>query len=295
MVHAVRGTNFEVAPGECLGIVGESGSGKSQTALAAMGLLADNGTARGKVLFHGTDILGSDEKTMRAIRGAKVSMIFQDPLTSLTPHMTVGAQMREVLALHQDIKGEAANARCIEWLEKVRIPEAVRRMDQFPHELSGGMRQRVMIALAMLCGPELLLADEPTTALDVTVQSQVLDLMDDLKQQTNTGIIFITHDMGVVARMCDRVIVMRYGEIVESGSIDDIFYRPQHAYTRMLLEAVPRIDQPNREGRPALNDPPDQSVEPALQVEVEPGHKVLLNRKAAEDGPQNQADALRSA
>lgn len=266
-VHAVKGSNFEVAAGECLGIVGESGSGKSQTVLAAMGLLADNGQVDGQALFHDQDLLTADKKTLRAIRGAKVSMIFQNPLTSLTPTMTVGAQLREVLRLHEGLKGEAADARCIEWLEQVRIPEAARRMEQFPHELSGGMRQRVMIALAMLCNPELLLADEPTTALDVTVQAQVLELMDELKRDRNTGIVLITHDMGVVARMCDRVLVMRYGEVVERGSIDDIFYNPQHEYTKMLLDAVPRIDEPNREGRPMLGPVPPPDVEPVLSVD----------------------------
>ncbi len=265
-VNAVRGISFDVAPGECLGIVGESGSGKSQSALASLGLLADNGAARGRIDFDGTDMLTADAATLRSIRGAQMSMIFQDPLTSLTPHMTVGAQMREILALHQNLKGEEADKRCVEWLENVRIPEAVRRLNQFPHELSGGMRQRVMIAIAMLCGPKLLLADEPTTALDVTVQAQVLDLMDDLKRETGTGIALITHDMGVVARMCDRVIVMRKGEIVERGSVDDIFYKPQHDYTKMLLEAVPRIDQPDRRGRPALDPAPAADVEPILKV-----------------------------
>ncbi|MEM6558131.1 MAG: dipeptide ABC transporter ATP-binding protein, partial [Pseudomonadota bacterium] len=266
-VHAVKGISFQVSAGECVGIVGESGSGKSQTVLAAMGLLADNGTATGSVMFNGTEMLTADARTLRDIRGDAMSMIFQNPLTSLTPHMTVGAQMREVLKLHKGLKGEAANKVCVDWLEHVRIPEARRRMDQFPHELSGGMRQRVMVAIAMLCGPQLLLADEPTTALDVTVQAQVLDLMDELKRETGTGIALITHDMGVVARMCDRVVVMRRGEIVETGSIDDIFYNPQHEYTKMLLDAVPRIDQPNRPGRPTLGPPPSTEVEPILRAD----------------------------
>ncbi|MBI1399991.1 dipeptide ABC transporter ATP-binding protein [Hyphomonas sp.] len=266
-VNAVRGTNFTVSAGECLGIVGESGSGKSQSALAAMGLLAANGRASGEILFNGTDMLTASTANLRRIRGAEMSMIFQDPLTSLTPHMTVGAQMREILALHQDLKGEAANQRCVEWLEHVRIPEAARRLDQFPHELSGGMRQRVMIAIAMLCGPKLLIADEPTTALDVTVQAQVLELMDELKRETGTGIVLITHNMGVVARMCDRVIVMRYGEIVEQGPTDDIFYAPKHDYTKMLLAAVPRLDLPDPPGRPALSPPPADTIEPVLRVD----------------------------
>ena len=265
-VNAVKGTSFDVAPGECLGIVGESGSGKSQSALAAMGLIADNGAVSGSIMFNGMEMVGAKASTLRKVRGAQMSMIFQDPLTSLTPHLTVGAQMREVLTLHKDLKGEEATKRCIDWLEQVRIPEARRRLDQFPHELSGGMRQRVMVAIAMLCDPKLLLADEPTTALDVTVQAQVLDLMYELKKETGTGIVLITHDMGVVARMCDRVVVMKDGEIVETGGAGGIFYKPRHEYTQMLLNAVPRIDQPNREGRPQLGPAPDASVVPIVEA-----------------------------
>lgn len=266
-VNAVKGISFEVHPGECVGIVGESGSGKSQTALAAMGLLAGNGRTKGEISFRGEKLSEMKSSERRKLRGSHMSMIFQDPLTSLTPHMTIGAQLREVLAIHKNMRGKQADALCIDWLERVRIPEPERRMQQFPHELSGGMRQRVMIAIAMLCNPELLFADEPTTALDVTVQAQVLSLMGELKETTNTGIVLITHDMGVVARMCDRVVVMKQGEIVETGTVDDIFYAPKHDYTKKLLDAVPRIDQPDRPGRTPLSPPPASDIQPSLKVE----------------------------
>ncbi len=245
-VHAVRGVDLQIGAGECLAVVGESGSGKSQTFLAAMGLLASNGRASGSIRYRGKEILGLGPKRLNTVRGKSMTMIFQDPLTSLTPHMRIGDQMREVLAAHLSLRGEAATQRCLEWLERVRIPEARSRLRQYPHELSGGMRQRVMIAMSMLCGPDLLIADEPTTALDVTVQAQVLDIMEELKAETQAAIALITHDMGVVARMADRVQVMQDGAYVETGPADRIFARPAHAYTRMLLDAMPRLDRPDR-------------------------------------------------
>lgn len=241
-VNAVRGISLQIAKGECLGIVGESGSGKSQCFMAAMGLLAKNGKAAGSVKLGTDEILNLSPTALNAIRGDEVGMIFQDPLTALTPHLRIGEQMAEVLKVHRNMTGQAAQKHCLDWLEKVRIPDAARRLKQFPHELSGGMRQRVMIAMAMLCEPKLLIADEPTTALDVTVQADVLDLMATLQKEHDTAIALITHDMGVVARMCDRVQVMRLGNFVEEGSVEEIFANPAHDYTRKLLDAMPRID-----------------------------------------------------
>ena len=277
-VNAVRGVSLDINAGECVGIVGESGSGKSQTCLSALGLVASNGRVTGRALYHGEDLLTMKQGRLRDIRGDRISMIFQDPLTSLTPHMTIGDQMGEVLALHKNLKGEKARQRSIELLERVRIPEAARRLKQYPHELSGGMRQRVMIAMALLGDPELLIADEPTTALDVTVQAQILDIIDDLKKEQNMGVAIITHDMGVVARMCDRVMVMRHGAFVEAGSVEDIFYNPQEDYTRMLLDAMPRIDQPDRHGRPAI-EPIAADAETILEVDgVKVHYPVTVGR-----------------
>jgi len=253
-VHAVKNANFDVHEGETLGVVGESGSGKSQLFLGAIGLIAGNGTVTGSVKYRGEELIGATQNRLNALRGSKITMIFQDPLTSLTPHMTIGTQVMEALRIHQRVPPAEAERRSIEILELVRIPEARRRMRQYPHELSGGMRQRVMIAMATVCGPDLLIADEPTTALDVTVQAQILDIMRDLQKELKTAIVMVSHDMGVIAGIAHRVQVMRNGEIVESGDVDKIFYEPQHAYTKALLNAMPRIDDPRHAGHLAASE-----------------------------------------
>ncbi len=241
-VEAVRNLSFELSERETLGIVGESGSGKSQSMLSLIGLLADNGRSGGTAMFDGRDLLALEPRELRSLRGNDISMIFQDPMTSLNPYLSIGTQLGAVMRAHEKVSKRAARARTLEMLEAVQIPEAAARLDRYPHELSGGMRQRVMIAASLLLNPRMLIADEPTTALDVTVQAQILELMRGLRDDFGTAIILITHDLGVVAGLADRVLVMQDGELREQGKVEDVFHRPQHAYTRSLLAAVPRID-----------------------------------------------------
>jgi oligopeptide transport system ATP-binding protein len=246
-VKAVSDVTFSVAEGETIGVVGESGSGKSQVFLTILGLLAANGRATGSARYRRTELLGMRPEELNRIRGSRIAMIFQDSMTSLNPYLRISRQMTEVLVTHRGMSEAEARTAAIALLERVRIPEAARRFDMYPHEFSGGMRQRVMIAMALLCQPDLLIADEPTTALDVTIQAQILDLMRALKRNSNTAIVLITHALGVVAGLCDRVLVMYGGRIVEDAPVRQIFYEPQHPYTQGLLRSTPRLDEANAE------------------------------------------------
>ena len=243
VVEAVNGVSFNVGEGETVGVVGESGSGKSQIFMTVMGLLATNGRASGSVRYRGKQLLGMPTNELNTIRGGRMAMIFQDPMTSLNPYLTVRRQLTEVLIQHKKMSESQAARTAIELLDRVRIPEPQKRINQYPHEFSGGMRQRVMIAMAMLCKPDLLIADEPTTALDVTIQAQIIELMKELQEGSRAAIVLITHDLGVIAGLSDRVMVMYAGRIVETGTAREIFYDPQHPYTKGLLKSMPRLDE----------------------------------------------------
>jgi oligopeptide/dipeptide ABC transporter ATP-binding protein len=295
-VYAVNGVSFDVAPGDTLAIVGESGCGKSVTALAILGLLSRAGRiASGSAQFGGRDLLRLSDRAMRSIRGKEIAIIFQDPMTSLNPVLTVGRQIREALETHFDLGRKQAEQRAGELLDRVGIPSARARLNDYPHQFSGGMRQRVMIAMALACKPKLLIADEPTTALDVTIQAQILDVLRELVSEEGAALILITHDLGVVAGMCDRVHVMYSGMFVETGSADQVFDTPRHPYTLGLLQSVPRLDSPRgRKLRPIEGAPrdmlhaptecpfaprctyevPQSREEVPRLVQVEPGHHV---------------------
>jgi peptide/nickel transport system ATP-binding protein len=298
-VRAVDGIDLALQRGRTLGLVGESGCGKSVTSLAVMGLLPpENSTVSGEVHFDGRDLLKIPVRELRDLRGAQLAMIFQEPMTSLNPSYTIGNQIVEAIQRHQGLDAAAAKARAIEMLKLVRISSPEKRFDDYPHKLSGGMRQRAMIAMALACGPQLLIADEPTTALDVTIQAQILDLMRGLRRDTGTAIILITHDLGVVAEMADDVAVMYAGQIVERASVASLFARPEHPYTVGLLGSIPRLDEkrerlPSIEGRvPDMTQPPVgcrfaarcpfvetacRAEAPAL-LEVAPGHLSRCRR-----------------
>ena len=261
-VSAVNGVSLTLDKGETLGIVGESGSGKSQLAFAIMGLLAKNGTATGSVRFDGQEILNAPRKTINPIRANKIAMVFQDPMTSLNPYMRVSDQMAEVLTLHKGMSKAEAVAESIRMLDAVKIPDAKGRARLYPHEFSGGMRQRVMIAMSLLCRPELLIADEPTTALDVTVQAQIMNLLAELQHDFGMATILITHDLGVVAGFCKEVLVLYGGTVMEKGPTDPLFATPSHPYTRGLLAAIPRVDQEEEALHSIPGSPPNMTAAP---------------------------------
>lgn len=262
-VKAVNDVSFALDRGQTMGLVGESGSGKTQIALAMMGLLARNGTASGSVRFDGQEILNAKPSVMNRIRARKIAMIFQDPMTSLNPYMRVSDQMAEVLVLHRGLSKRDAVAESARMLDAVKIPDARARISLYPHEFSGGMRQRVMIAMSLLCRPELIIADEPTTALDVTVQAQIMALMADLQRDFGMAMMLITHDLGVVAGSCEKVTVLYGGRIMEQAPVDPIFADPLHPYTHGLLQAIPRVDQEGEELSAIPGSPPDMTRPPA--------------------------------
>jgi oligopeptide/dipeptide ABC transporter ATP-binding protein len=292
-VYAVNGISFDIAAGETLGIVGESGCGKSVTALALLGILPRAGrVVGGRATFEGRDLLGLRDEEMRKVRGRQIAMIFQDPMTSLNPVLTIGRQLREPLEAHFGMDKDAANKRVAELLDQVGIPSPDLRLKDYPHQFSGGMRQRAMIAMALACEPQLLIADEPTTALDVTIQAQILELLRSLVAERNTALIMITHDLGVVAGMCERVQVMYAGTFIETGAAEQLFATPRHPYTLGLLQSVPRLDSSRKqrltpiEGAPRdmLRPPTSCPFAPRCRYEVEQSRQELPQLEELEPG-----------
>ncbi len=287
-VKAVNGLSFSLDEGKVLGIVGESGSGKSVTAYSVLQILASSGKiVSGSIKYRGEELVGASKETMGKIRGNKISIIFQDPMTSLNPVFTIGNQLMEAIMLHTDRNKEQARERAIEMLRLVGVNEPEKRIKQYPHEFSGGMRQRVMIAMALACEPDILIADEPTTALDVTIQAQILDLIKDLQKQLGMSVILITHDLGVVAEMCDEVIVMYAGEVCERGTADEIFYNPKHEYTKGLMRSIPTVSDEDRRLEPIGGTPVDLLNMPdgcPFAPRCDRAMKVCLSHKAKEIG-----------
>ncbi|MCR5119230.1 MAG: ABC transporter ATP-binding protein [Lachnospiraceae bacterium] len=282
-VKAVNGVSFTLDEGKVLGIVGESGSGKSVTAYSIMQILAGSGKiVSGSIKFKGQELVDAGEKVMKTVRGNKISIIFQDPMTSLNPTYTIGHQLMEAILLHTDRNKDQARERALEMLRLVNVNEPEKRLKQYPYEFSGGMRQRVMIAMALACEPDILIADEPTTALDVTIQAQILELMKSLQKELGMAIIMITHDLGVVAQMCDEVIVMYAGSICEQGTADEIFYHPAHEYTKGLMRSIPSVEDAGARLKPISGTPIDLLNMPkgcAFAPRCEAAMKICLNEK----------------
>ena len=290
-IHAVNGISFQIAPGETLGIVGESGCGKSVTSLALLGILPRAGRAvAGTATFEGRDLLKLSDRELRDIRGKDVAMIFQDPMTSLNPVLTIGRQIREALQTHFGMSRDDAGKRSVELLDQVGIPGAPSRVRDYPHQFSGGMRQRAMIAMALACKPKLLIADEPTTALDVTIQAQILDLLRALVDDTGMALILITHDLGVVAGMCERVNVMYGGMFMESGSADQLFSTPRHPYTLGLLQSVPRLDASKRERLTPIHGAPRDMLTPPRSCPFQPRCRYAVDESAKQVPPLEEVE-----
>jgi oligopeptide/dipeptide ABC transporter ATP-binding protein len=296
VVQAVDGVSFDLYPGETLGIVGESGCGKSVTALSILRLIQEPGRiVAGQILFKGSDIVTLSAEEVREIRGKDIAMIFQDPLSSLNPVLTVGYQIEEAMEAHDKVPSKTALSRTVELLKQVRIPAAASRVNDYPHQFSGGMRQRAMIAMALANKPSILIADEPTTALDVTVQAQILELLRDLNHDLNTSIILITHNMGVVAGLCTRVLVMYAGRVVEQGPVEQIFKNPQHPYTWSLLQAIPRLDSDRHERLLSIEGLPPDLIKPPSGCRFNPRCRFRIDRCFHDDpalmdvGPDQKA------